>query len=297
MIRIAFLALAASIISADSNLKISAPAGPSSIVMQTSDYTAGAFSSLTWGGKEFLDCKDHGRCLQSAASFDGLGETFNPTEAGASQFTDGLNPHASSSKLLFSQESSNALTTETQMAYWMPYNGAALSGHILTKHVQIGLPGMPHVIQYLTQFEIPAGEQHTQATFEVLTAYLKPEFARFYGFESSAGQDGDHHWRTSNALFLNDGPGEQPEPIIFATQDAQYAMAIYSPDSPQPTYQDAGYGRWRFVDCVKWNNVFRIANPVGTYRFRSYIAVGTLQDVMDAIVKLKAQFSTKGTSA
>ena len=39
---------------------------------------AGAIYSLNWNGKEFLNSGDHGRELQSAATFDGLGECFKP---------------------------------------------------------------------------------------------------------------------------------------------------------------------------------------------------------------------------
>src|SRR5437879_419530 len=61
-------------------------AGASEIVITTTARLAGAIHSLTWNGREFIDSTDHGRQLQSAASFDCAGdfipETFNPTEAG-----------------------------------------------------------------------------------------------------------------------------------------------------------------------------------------------------------------------
>ena len=44
--------------------------GGSAIVVRTTSRFAGAIDSLTWGGREFLDRADHGRQLQSAASFD-----------------------------------------------------------------------------------------------------------------------------------------------------------------------------------------------------------------------------------
>src|SRR5205823_5835380 len=69
------------------NGSIRGRAGASEIVLTTTARVAGAVHSLTWNGKEFLDSFDHGRQMQSAASFDGGGrfvpETFNPTEAGS----------------------------------------------------------------------------------------------------------------------------------------------------------------------------------------------------------------------
>lgn len=72
------------------NATLRAKAGDSEIVITTTDRLAGAIHSLTWNGDELIDSADHGRELQSAASFDcGLpanefwAERFNPTEAGS----------------------------------------------------------------------------------------------------------------------------------------------------------------------------------------------------------------------
>ena len=96
--------------------------GDSEIVITTTNRLAGAIHSLTWNGKEFIDSFDHGRQLQSAASFDCArpgefwAECFNPTEAGSR--SDGAGP-SSSSRLLRIQAQGNQLTTTTQMAYWL----------------------------------------------------------------------------------------------------------------------------------------------------------------------------------
>ena len=56
-------------------------------------------------------------------------------------------------------------------------------------------------------------------------------------------------------------------------------MGIYSPGTPQVGLENLGYGRGRFPDVVKWNNVYRIANPRGVYHFSSYVIVGSLENV------------------
>jgi hypothetical protein len=76
---------------------ISAQVKGHTLTIASSPAFAGAISSLTWKDKEFIDRRDHGRELQSAASFDGLGECFNPTEAGSA--ADGADS-TSTSKLL-----------------------------------------------------------------------------------------------------------------------------------------------------------------------------------------------------
>ncbi|MDP1977640.1 hypothetical protein [Undibacterium sp.] len=58
---------------------ISAMAGPWPITIRTCSHDAGAVCSLTWRGKEFINDYDHGRQLQSASSFDNLGESFKAT--------------------------------------------------------------------------------------------------------------------------------------------------------------------------------------------------------------------------
>jgi len=254
------------------------------ITLKTCDYDAGAICSLTWKGKQFINDLDHGRQLQSASSFDGKGEAFNPTEAGASFLTDRYTPHASSSKLLSSQVINGVLTTVNHPAFWNPVNGQKTSNHTFSKSVQFGFPAsdktviLPNVLQYETSFTIPSEESHQSATFEVLTGYMPKDFSQFWTFDVKHG--------ATMAIPLNDNPGEQSIPVIFSTVDQQYAMGIYSPDTPQPAYPDAGYGRWRFTDTVKWNNVYRINNPVGTYHFKSYVVVGTLVEVMTSMKQL-----------
>src|SRR5918992_2143889 len=62
---------------------ISSSFGGSDIVITATGRVAGAIHSLRWRGKEFVNSYDHGRQIQSASSFDGLGECYNPTEAGS----------------------------------------------------------------------------------------------------------------------------------------------------------------------------------------------------------------------
>ena len=52
------------------NAVIRSKVGQSEIVITTTERLAGGVHSLTWGGKEFIDSHDHGRQLQSAASFN-----------------------------------------------------------------------------------------------------------------------------------------------------------------------------------------------------------------------------------
>ena len=270
-------------------------AGPSEIVIRTTARVAGAIDSLTWDGMEFLDSSDHGRQLQSASNLD-LGrrfipEVFNPTEAGS--VADGAGPK-SASELLSLRAGKNTLETTTRMAFWLPpggkseghpaYNDKVVSDHLLNKWVRIGYKGLPHAIEYEVTFTLPKGEHHKLAQFEALTGYMPPAFRDFRTLDVGTG-----------ALSpLSDGPGEQAKPVIFATPTGSHAMGVYSPERPPP-----GYGRFRFEaeKVNKWNCVFRVRDPAGVapgpYRYRIFVAVGTLDDVRRTLTTLAREFGAK----
>ena len=283
----ATLLLAASAQEPSGNAVIRGKAGSSEIIVTTTARVAGAIHSLTWNGKEFLDSHDHGRQMQSAVNLDCgkdfIPEVFNPTEAGSSLDGEGVN---SSSKLLRSSATDSELRTTTLMAFWLApgekslgnaaRNGKALSDHRVSKRVRIGYKDMPHAIEYEVTFNIPEGERHTYAQFEALTGYMPPEFSRFWKFERDSGE----------LRPLDDGPGEQEAPVVFATPSGSHAMGVYSPDHPQ------GYGRFRFKDekVNKWNCVFRVREPKGikpgNYSYRLFVTVGTLEDVRRTLKRL-----------
>jgi len=276
---------------------IRARSGSSEIVITTTNRLAGAIHSLTWNGKEFIDSHDHGRQLQSAASFDRAAsgefwaECYNPTEAGSR--ADGSGGRSTSQLLQISAEG-RELRTSTRMAFWLApgerssgrpaLNSTILSNHLVTKRVQIGgssefvaraRKALENIVEYDVTFIVPKEEAHTYAQFEAVTGYMPSEFSRFWKLPRS----------TRKLEPLDDGPGEQPHPVIFSNPSGSHAMGVFSPDQPSPGFEDAGYGRFRFEQekVVKWNCVFRLRDKqgiaAGEYRFRQFVAVGTLQDV------------------
>lgn len=268
-------------------------AGASELVIRTTRRLAGAIDSLTWGGKEFIDSTDHGRQLQSASNLDAgseiSDETFNPTEAGSR--ADGAGP-VSSSVLLALRVDGATLESRTRMAFWLKpgetsgpnlaKNTTVVSDHLLAKKVTIGFRDLPQVLDYTATFTLPSGEKHTAATFESLTGYMPAEFSRFLVYDPAIKAPAP----------LSDGPGEQPLPVILSTESGSHAMGIYSPERPAP-----GYGRFRFKaeKVVKWNCVFRLRKPEGIppgeYRFRQFVAVGTLEDVTASMRRLHEMFA------
>jgi hypothetical protein len=180
------------------------------------------------------------------------------------------------------------------MAFWLApdeksqgypaRNRTVLSDHRLTRHIAIGGP-VPGAVAYDVTFHVPAGEGHHFGVFESLTGYLPPEFSRFWRYDPTVNR----------LVALDDGPGEQTQPVVLATPDGAFAMGIWSPE------QGARYGRFRFTRerVVKWNCVFRRGDrshllPAGDYDFRHFVLVGTLRDVESGLRQLVARGAGDG---
>ena len=270
------------------------PQKPSVLTLTTCDYDAHAVCSLKWNNKEFINEWDHGRQMQSAAQFGpGLpnrlteGENYNPNEAGASHLTNGLVPQASDSVSIAASSSSAPMriNTTTRMAYWFPVNGKTVSNWTLSKDIAVSQTCKTAMLTYKVSFAASEAERHNEfGQFEVLTAYLQPEFYVFSTIDLKGGQE-----LTGAAI---DGQ-EQTLPLIASTADGQYAMGFYNPRLPQAAFPANGYGAWRFLrvakecekyDCktnktVKINTVERFHNPGKRRDFKVYVFVGTLENV------------------
>jgi hypothetical protein len=183
-------------------------------------------------------------------------ERCNPTEAGSR--LDGAGKR-STSRLLAIQRDDRQLRTSTQMAFWLApgeksqgrpaLNTRVLSDYVLHKRILLGAYDDPHVIQIDNTFELDLKERNRYAQFEVLTGYMPKEFSDFRRVS-----------KTSKELQrLDDGPGEQPDPVILSTRDGQFAMGAISAGHPDWIEPSAGYGRFRFPTekVVKWNVVYR----------------------------------------
>jgi hypothetical protein len=269
------LALAASVAAAE-NERI----GANGMRLTMYESAGLAICSLTYQGTEMIDGYDHGRCLQSAVSFDGRGEGFNPTEAGS--YEDGLLPNKSTSVLVAKVTDRRHAATEVEMAFWQ----GGRSGHIHRKWVTAGWGGKS-IVEHKIAFEIPAGETHALGQFEILTGYMPPAFSKFLVWNAGTG----------TTAPLTDGPGEQSLPVIFCTPYETLCMGAYSPQ----VLTGGGYGRWRFngancmtkagaTGCVKWNMVSRANSPRGTYRFTVYTTVGTLTEVKENLTLIRETF-------
>jgi hypothetical protein len=273
--------------SSEGDFVLSVPVFDSILVLKSRAQFAGAIASLNFRGKEFIDSHDHGRLLQSASSFDGYGECYNPTEGGAAR---DFQKNETVSQLKAARVEDNQLWTIVDMGFWLSpgdgylqgcgsrkslksaVNTVALSGHLLEKRITIGIPNFPNVIEHQVTFYVPTN--FSSATFEASTAYVPREFSLAVYFDPVTGNEKDPGERQ----------GEQALPVILSTPDRLYAMGVYSPQLPQ---NGNGYGRFSFSDVNKLNCVFREANVVNkSYSYRCLIVVGTLTEVEDTLRRL-----------
>jgi len=275
------------------SISSSSPFRGSPITIGFSSRTAGAIDSLTWRQHQFVNSNDHGREFQSASSFDGKGECFNPTEAGSASDGTGGN---STSKLLSVQIGNGEFATKSMMAFWIGPGGQSsnchgtistvaspLSEDTLTKNVAIGAYDIPNAIQYRVTFGIP--DQRRQGGFEAITGYMPPEFNRFWTFDPA------------NDTLSRQGPGHgaQSLPLVVSTGDGNFALGIVTPANPavDQTAQQHVYGRWDFTQpsmaspTIKWNSYFKVPVVVaGNHSFTSYLVIGSLDDVRSGMSAL-----------
>lgn len=288
------LSLPSFVLANEGDLILSAPVFDSNVTIQTRSFFAGAISSLTFRGKEYIDSRDHGRLLQSASSFDGYGECYNPTEGGASN--KGKNQNVS--VLKSARVEGNQLWTIADMGFWLnpgqaypdgcgsrkslkqTVNTVLTSGHLLEKKVTIGLPNFPNVIEHQVTFYVPT--KFSTGTFEASTAYVPKEFSRALYYDP----------KREIELDPGDRQGEQSFPVILATPDNVNAIAVYSPNLPQ---NGVGYGRFTFPDVNKWNCVFREKDITPKpYTYQCLIVIGTLSEVEDTLGKLDKVYGYPG---
>jgi hypothetical protein len=264
---------------------------PFSITMESR--SGSAISSLRWRDKEFINSFDHGRELQSAVSFNGWGECFNPTEAGSAR--DGTGD-TTTSVLNRLNVTGKFVISASRMAFWLApgttspgcppgilaINPASVSDVVLAKTVRIAAAGVPNAIDHSVTFRVPRA--YKSAVFAALTAYMPPEFNRFWTFDPASAM----------LTPLSAGPGEQGLPVILSTSDGNYAFGVYSADLPQKKWPRVGYGRWDFTymkapgsATVKWNCVFRESDLIaGDYKYKCTSVFGTLSDVEAGIAAL-----------
>ena len=253
--------------------------------------SAGAIRSLTFRGVEYVDNYDHGRQIQSALQVDGLGECFNPTEAGSK--ADGAESRTSSVSQIATSHA-NSLKTSTRAAFWLsPFedyghqcspnrmerraqNRVRLSDYLISKTVKFS-DTIANLVSVDIEFRFPEARQ--TASIEALTAYLPKEFTSFFSYDPAA--------RKLTNLRTNSVGAMTMYPVIVATADGRNAMGIISPDIARRLPSQGYYAYFYFsgmAGAAKWSCVFNESqiSAGSTLHYRCPIAVGTINEVIHA---------------
>ena len=296
------LLLAGSCRSSASEVKISKRVNGSALsVSIRPDQSAGAIRSLTFRGVEYVDNYDHGRQIQSALQVDGLGECFNPTEAGSK--ADGAQSRTSSVSQIASSHA-NSLRTTTRAAFWLSpsedygrqcspnrmerraQNPVLLSDYLISKTVEFS-DTIANLVSVDIEFCFP--EARRTASIEALTAYLPKEFTSFFSYDTA--------FRKLTTLRTDSVGAMTMYPVIVATADGRNAMGIISPDIARRLPSQGYYAYFYFsgpAGAAKWSCVFNESQIAAgsTLHYHCPIAVGTVNEVIRAFDSYAAAYRT-----
>jgi hypothetical protein len=266
--------------------------GSDPVRVRSESWFAGAVSSIRFREVEFINADDHGRLLQGAISFGGLGECLNPTQAGASRDRRGR----TTSQLLWAGTDGGAYATATRMAFWRrpgewcrPHekpgryaeNTTAASDVVYAQRFTPGYRGHANAVE--AQITFTTASEQPEATVEALTAYTPPSFDTFHVFRGGRLVRDDTVARS---------PGEQPDPVVLSIRDGSSALGFLSlTQQPAP-----GYGRFRFENTNKINLVYRPAGPyrAGRHVYRMVWIIGTRAEVETTLRALAAPPGGRG---
>jgi hypothetical protein len=259
--------------------------GNDALVIRSEPKFAGAISSLTFRGQEYVNNTDHGRLMQGAIAYDGLLECLNPTQAGGSRDNGNVGQRSTSQRLSGYVTPENALHVSTRMAFWMRpgmkctdqggtrvpvHNTKRLSDDIYTIEHRFGLNGHPNVARLDISYAI-AGSYQT-AVVEALTIYTPLAFDTFHSINLETGA------MTLEPTLTSD---ETPAPLILSTTDGTHAIAFVS---QQP---GATYARFRFSDTNKISLVYRDRDGItGLNQYKAAWVIGTRDEVATRVREL-----------
>jgi hypothetical protein len=265
-------------IPANQPIAMSTKIGEDTLTMRSEAKFAGAISSLTFRGQEYVNSDDHGRLMQGAIAYNLRYECLNPTQAGGSRDRNNLGQRSSSKRLLSYVTLENDVFVTTRMAYWLrpgmtcqipgvgrsPVdNRQRLSGDIYAISHRFGLNGHRNLAAMDITYTIE--KAYDYAVVEALTIYTPPAFDTFHSIDPVTGA------LTLEPTLTSD---ETPAPIILSTTDGAHAIAFIS------LQKGATYARFRFPDTNKISLVYRDADGItGENRYSAAWAIGTREEV------------------
>jgi hypothetical protein len=256
----------------------------------------GSVVSIYYRGVEYVnnhnsrDRVDYGRQLQSAVQYRGVGECFNPTEAGGRY--DKGRPASSSRLLSVDRPTPNVVVTQTDMAFWMApgdqksfkgkeckaLNTDYRAGYLLKRTLQVGVQDHPNVISYRTQFIAPVVEPNPR--YEVIVIHVPS--GRQRGFQQSVSFKRLFRVNTDGTVEEIVGKDAQRGnlPFMLTTDDQLHAVVACS------ATQISVYGYRHGDNTIASRFVYFGKNPEKeSHVFQNYVIVGSASEVQHAAGK------------
>ena len=296
------------------------PLNGSAISLKSNLIAGGIIWELWWNGKQFLDngyLAGYGRQIQSSLNlgeyFDGAG-SYNalPTEGGDDNYFHQNKAFINGAPILmYSNQYASGYKQQTTKAIPLEWNHVKFNGtgnpdhpviykdFYLGKRITLDMQSLnlgqysylrPQIMKYETLFYTPATLPYVH--IEIPTGYLpSSEFGRF--FEIDAANQGLNEvsddiipWHPSHGGFhlcfkeyVVEAGG-----LAIANSDLTYAMGVYFKRSNQLNQTGYYYFRnWKFEDTSKWSAAHYGTMNAGENIYTSYIVVGTLDDVRNAM--------------
>jgi hypothetical protein len=248
------------------------------LVLESAPKFAGAMSSMTFRGQQYINADDHGRLMQGAIAYDGKLECLNPTQAGGSRDRNNLGQRSTSRRLQSIVTPDNKLSISTRMAYWLrpgmmctsqsgarvaTSNTTRLSDDIYSIQYRFGQDGHANLIGLTITYDIE--KTYESAVVEAITIYTPLTFDTFHSVDLNTGA------LTLEPTLTSD---ETPAPLILSTRDGGHAIAFVSRQG------GATYARFRFPDTNKISLVYRERNGMsGTKTYAAAMVIGTREEV------------------
>lgn len=238
---------------------------------------ASAISTLTYRGVEYIDPTNHGASMQTAWTYDNLGESYNPTEAGSTY--DGPEILSSSSVLLKMMAFENTMVAFTNPAYWEAVDGNLRGQERIEKKIVIGYNGLSNVIQYDVNIFVP--EFHTLIYVEALTGYMPINFTNYYGYDMVLKQ---LYLSQDESVNYDELHVKSGDAVITSTSDKLNALAVLSLTDNADTYSKKDSGFYSEYPSNKWDMFFTENNATpGLYHYRMLLVIGTLDEVVASL--------------
>ena len=221
-----------------------------------------------------------GNLVQTAYSYDGLGEHNNPTEAGSAE---GL-----PSTVIGASASGKVLTSYVHPAYFYKLpNGDTISPDTIAKRVEVDWNGITNVVRH--DVTLTVAQAHQRVDIIGLVFYANPALSqllvRVNGIWTVTPYQTDPTYNDAKAIKGFD-------PMIVATPDGAHALGFYGPETAYNMLALAGINGTAMMLSYSgrannnWSYIL-IPCPPATLSWTVYYVFGTLDEVKAKLVQIQ----------